>query len=216
MQNYLGFHQSDLIYQSIYELIHKDDRAAFHCQLHDAVPDGCSAAGSPSHHCPEHSGCMERSFTCRLHCLLDNSSGFLALNFHGRLKLLLGQQKRASDTPLGPLPLALFAIVTHLQPFSILEFRTKMLFFQSKHKLDFTPIACDSRYGISCLNRGKTHGHKCRTESQSATGCPCLVLCPQGEGHPGLHRGGAVHERVWVPVCAHSRHDVLCGEPFEK
>lgn len=26
--------QSDLIYQSIYELIHKDDRAAFHCQLH--------------------------------------------------------------------------------------------------------------------------------------------------------------------------------------
>ncbi|XP_065606995.1 aryl hydrocarbon receptor-like [Cyrtonyx montezumae] len=144
VQNYLGFHQVDLIYQSIYELIHKDDRAAFHCQLHSALPNGCIAAGSPNHHCPERPACMERSFSCRLRCLLDNSSGFLALNFHGRLKLLLGQQKRASVVSLGPVPLALFAIVTPLQPFSILELRTKMLFFQSKHKLDFTTIACDS------------------------------------------------------------------------
>lgn len=115
-----------------------------------------------------------------------------ALNFQGRLKQLLGQQKRASDMSLEPLPLALFAIVTPFQPFSILKLQTKMLFFQSKHKLDFTPIACDSWYGISCLHCGKTHGHKCRTESQSATGCPCFVLCPQGEGRPGLHRSRAV------------------------
>ncbi|XP_042730392.1 aryl hydrocarbon receptor-like isoform X2 [Lagopus leucura] len=162
VQNYLGFHQSDLIYQSIYELIHKDDRAAFHCQLHSAVPDGCSVAGSHNHQCPECSGCMERNFTCRLRCLLANSLGFLTLNFQGRLKLLLGQQKRASDTSLGPLPLALFAIVTPLQPFSILELQSKALFFQSKHKLDFTPIACDS-WGEVIL--GYTEEELCSTGS---------------------------------------------------
>ncbi|OXB75893.1 UNVERIFIED_CONTAM: hypothetical protein H355_008537 [Colinus virginianus] len=144
VQNYLGFHQWDLIYQSIYELIHKDDRAAFHCQLHNAIPNGCSAVGSPNHHCPEHSASMERNFSCRLRCLLDNSSGFLALNFRGRLKPLLGQRKRASGVSLGPVPLALFAIVTPLQPFSILKLQTKMLFFWSKHKLDFTTVACDT------------------------------------------------------------------------
>ncbi|XP_072198588.1 aryl hydrocarbon receptor-like [Excalfactoria chinensis] len=150
VQNYLGFHQSDLIYQSIYGLIHEDDRAAFSCQLCNAVPDGCSAMGSSNHQCPEHSGCMERNFTCHLRCLLDNSSGFLALNFQGHLKHLFGQQKRASDTSLGPLPLALFAIVTPLQPFPILKLQSKLLSFQSKHKLDFTPIACDS-WGLVIL-----------------------------------------------------------------
>ncbi|XP_015144732.1 aryl hydrocarbon receptor 2 isoform X2 [Gallus gallus] len=160
--------QSDLIYQSIYELIHKDDRAAFHCQLHDAVPDGCSAVGSPNHRCPERFGCMERNFTCRLRCLLDNSSGFLALNFQGRLKQLLGQQKRASDMSLEPLPLALFAIVTPFQPFSILKLQTKMLFFQSKHKLDFTPIACDS-WGRVVLGY---------TEAE---------LCSRGSGYQFVH-----------------------------
>lgn len=64
-----------------------------------------------------------------------------ALNFCGRLKFLLGQQKSAADKS----PVALFAIATLLQPLSILELRTKTLIFQTKHKLDFTPMACDSR-----------------------------------------------------------------------
>ncbi|NXI64149.1 AHR protein, partial [Anseranas semipalmata] len=172
VQNYLGFHQSDLIYQSIYELIHADDRAAFRCQLHDglqgvqlcfphvfsAVPDGCSTQRCR----PERLCFVERSFTCRLRCLLDNSSGFLALNFHGRLKLLLGQQKRALDTSLVPPPLALFAIATPVQPLSILELRTKTLMFQTKHKLDFTPMACDSRGKVIL---GYTETELCRRGS---------------------------------------------------
>ncbi|XP_008935417.1 PREDICTED: aryl hydrocarbon receptor-like, partial [Merops nubicus] len=160
VQDYLGFHQSDLIYQSVYELIHAEDRATFQQQLHRAPPPsstphaargehqafpttqallaGCSAA--PQHLHPEKTSSMERSFTCRFRCLLESSSGFLALNLRGRLKCLLGQQKVAS----GRSPLALFAIATLLQPLSILELRTKTLMFQTKHKLDFTPMACDS------------------------------------------------------------------------
>ncbi|NXS50266.1 AHR protein, partial [Balaeniceps rex] len=176
VQDYLGFHQSDLIYQSVYELIHTDDRAAFRCQLHGApvsgstqhtadalpgdqpLPAGCSAASSPQHLHPKKPSFVERSFTCRFRCLLDNSSGFLALNFHGRLKFLLGQQKGASDRS----PFALFAIATPLQPFSILELRTKTLIFQTKHKLDFTPMACDS-WGKVVL--GYTETELCRRGS---------------------------------------------------
>ncbi|KAF1440624.1 Aryl hydrocarbon receptor, partial [Spheniscus demersus] len=158
VQDYLGFHQSDLVYQSVYELIHADDRAAFHRQLHGALASGssphaantlpadqlllagCSTASSTHYLHPEKPSFMERSFTCHFCCLLDNSSGFLALNFHGRLKFLLGQQKRVLDRS----PLALFAIATPLQPLSVLELWTKTLIFQTKHKLDFTPMACDS------------------------------------------------------------------------
>ncbi|NXQ87010.1 AHR protein, partial [Nyctibius grandis] len=172
VQDYLGFHQSDLIYQSVYELIHADDRAAFRRQLHGApespstqhaanavpsdqlLPAGCS----PQHLRPEKPSFVEKSFTCRFRCLLDNSSGFLALNFRGRLKFLLGQQKVASDRS----PLALFAIATPLQPLSILELRTKTLIFQTKHKLDFTPMACDS-WGKVVL--GYTETELCRRGS---------------------------------------------------
>ncbi|NXU22355.1 AHR protein, partial [Thalassarche chlororhynchos] len=176
VQDYLGFHQSDLIYQSVYDLIHTDDRAAFRCQLHgapvssstrhaaDALPGdqpllaGCNTASSPQHLHPKKLSFVERSFTCRFRCLLDNSSGFLALNFRGRLKFLLGQQKRASDRS----PLALFAIATPLQPLSILELQTKTLIFQTKHKLDFTPMACDSRGKVVL---GYTETELCRRGS---------------------------------------------------
>ncbi|NXW56652.1 AHR protein, partial [Eurystomus gularis] len=188
VQDYLGFHQSDLIYQSVYELIHADDRAAFRRQLHRAPPAGstqhaddafptsqpllagCSTTSSPQHFHPKKTSFMERSFTCRFRCLLDNSSGFLALNLHGRLKFLLGQEKAESDRS----PLALFAIATLLQPLSILELRTKTLIFQTKHKLDFTPMACDSRGKVVL-------GY---TESE---------LCRRGSGYQFVHAADMMH-----------------------
>uniref|UniRef100_U3JMN2 Aryl hydrocarbon receptor n=1 Tax=Ficedula albicollis TaxID=59894 RepID=U3JMN2_FICAL len=183
VQDYLGFHQSDLIYQSVYELIHADDRAAFRCQLHrsplhtaDTFPPeqpllaGHGASSSPQHLRAEKQSFVERSFTCRFRCLLDNSSGFLALNFRGRLKFLLGQQKSAADKS----PVALFAIATLLQPLSILELRTKTLIFQTKHKLDFTPMACDSR--------GKV-----------VLGYTEVELCRRGSGYQFVHAADMMH-----------------------
>ncbi|NXN82333.1 AHR protein, partial [Bombycilla garrulus] len=199
VQEYLGFHQSDLIYQSVYELIHADDRAAFRRQLHGTPPhsaDRCAAqlgklpfpfafpafppeqpllAGHSTTSRPqplhaEKQSFVERSFTCRFRCLLDNCSGFLALNFHGRLKFLLGQQKSAA----GESPVALFAIATLLQPLSILELRTKTLIFQTKHKLDFTPMACDSR--------GKV-----------VLGYTEVELCRRGSGYQFVHAADMMH-----------------------
>ncbi|XP_047906897.2 LOW QUALITY PROTEIN: aryl hydrocarbon receptor [Anser cygnoides] len=215
VQNYLGFHQSDLIYQSIFELIHTDDRAAFRCQLHQAVPDECSTVGSPQHCRPERLCFMERSFTCRLRCLLDNSSGFLALNFHGRLKLLLGQQKRASVVPP---PLALFAIATPLQPLSILELRTKTLMFQTKHKLDFTPMACDSRGKVIL---GYTETELCRRGSgYQFVHAADMMYC--AENHVKMMKTGEsgltvfrllTKKGVWVWVQANARLVYKGGQP---
>ncbi|XP_037692769.1 aryl hydrocarbon receptor [Choloepus didactylus] len=162
IQDYLGFQQSDVIHQSVYELIHTEDRAEFQRQLHWAFdPSQCADPGqrideadglpkptvyyNPDQLPLENSSFMERCFICRLRCLLDNSSGFLAMNFQGRLKYLHGQNKKGKDGSILPPQLALFAIATPLQPPSILEIRSKNFIFRTKHKLDFTPTACDAK-----------------------------------------------------------------------
>ncbi|RXM99110.1 Aryl hydrocarbon receptor [Acipenser ruthenus] len=98
IQDYLGFHQSDVVHQSVFELIHTDDRAMFRRQLHFALnpnsfeseqgtelmQSGSNSTGlsnivnyDPQLIPPENSSFLERSFCCRFRCLLDNSSGFL-------------------------------------------------------------------------------------------------------------------------------------------
>lgn len=69
-----------------------------------------------------------------------------ALNIQGHLKFLHGQhQPQRSSKATTPPRLALFAIATPLQPPTILEIRTKNMIFRTKHKLDFTPMACDAK-----------------------------------------------------------------------
>ncbi|XP_051284335.1 aryl hydrocarbon receptor [Dicentrarchus labrax] len=189
IQDFLGFHQSDVVHQSVFELIHTDDRALFRRQLHFALnPNHSHKDGtveSPSDQSsaevtsnlmtydplaipPENSSFLERNFCCRFRCLLDNSSGFLALNFRGRLKLIHGQNRLSEDGTLVPPQLALFSIATPMQPPSILEIRTKTLFFQTKHKLDFTPMGIDTR--------GKV-----------VLGYNEIELCMKGSGYNFIH-----------------------------
>ncbi|NXL03497.1 AHR protein, partial [Mesembrinibis cayennensis] len=162
IQDYLGFHQTDVMHQSVFELIHTEDQQEFRRNLHWALnaphaPEGepsaeggkslgfSAVAYKPDQLPPEDSSFLERSFVCRFRCLLDNSSGFLALNLQGRLKFLHGQNKRSEDGSALPPQLALFAISTPLQPPSILQIQTKNMIFRTKHKLDFTPLACDAK-----------------------------------------------------------------------
>ncbi|XP_067891986.1 aryl hydrocarbon receptor 1b [Heterodontus francisci] len=160
IQDYLGFHQTDVMHQSVFELIHTEDQQEFRRNLHwalnpptitepstdgDKVTSTAIISYSPEQLPPENTSFLERNFVCRFRCLLDNSSGFLALNFQGRLKFLHGQNKKAEDGAPIPPQLALFAVATPLQPPSILEIRTKNMIFRTKHKLDFTPLACDAK-----------------------------------------------------------------------
>ncbi|XP_044073657.1 aryl hydrocarbon receptor-like [Siniperca chuatsi] len=165
IQDYLGFHQTDVMHQSVYELVHTEDQQELRRNLHWALnppatasaitqdspqemePDSSSTVVTykPEQLPPENSSFLERRFMCRFRCLLDNSSGFLALNIQGRLKFLHGQNQRQENGGKAPPQLALFAIATPLQPPSILEIRTKNMIFRTKHKLDFTPMACDAK-----------------------------------------------------------------------
>ncbi|XP_039079294.1 aryl hydrocarbon receptor [Hyaena hyaena] len=191
IQDYLGFQQSDVIHQSVYELIHTEDRPEFQRQLHWTLnPPQCTDSGqrtdeangfpqpavcyNPDQLPPENSSFMERSFVCRLRCLLDNSSGFLAMSFQGRLKYLHGQNKKGKDGSILPPQLALFAIATPLQPPSILEIRTKNFIFRTKHKLDFTPTGCDAK-GKLVLGY---------TEAE---------LCMRGSGYQFVHAGDMLY-----------------------
>ncbi|KAG7503574.1 aryl hydrocarbon receptor-like [Solea senegalensis] len=195
IQEFLGFHQSDVIHQSVFELIHTDDRTLFRQQLHFALkPNFCKSDGAPASPSelssveissglmpydpqaipPENSSFLERNFCCRFRCLLDNSSGFLALNFHGRLKLLHGQSQMAEDGARAPPQLALFSIAIPLQPPSIVEIRTKTLIFQTKHKLDFTPMGIDTR-GKVILGYNETE------------------LCTRGTGYHFIHAADMMH-----------------------
>ncbi|KAL6115138.1 uncharacterized protein ACO6RY_00063 [Pungitius sinensis] len=162
IQDYLGFHQTDVMHQSVLELIHTEDQQEFRSNLHwalnppagrapsrDPVADSsssCLVSYEPDQLPPENSSFLERSFVCRFRCLLDNSSGFLALSIQGRLKFLHGQSRPRCDSEGGAPPqLALFAIATPLQSPAILEIRTRNMIFRTKHKLDFTPMSCDAK-----------------------------------------------------------------------
>ncbi|XP_017265798.1 aryl hydrocarbon receptor [Kryptolebias marmoratus] len=181
VQDYLGFHQSDVIHQSVFELIHTDDRALFREQLHFALnprpvemdaelSQSCSNAVTynPDQLPPDNSSFLERSFVCRFRCLLDNSSGFLALKFQGRLKYLHGQNLSRDNGASNKIQLALFAVAVPVQPPSIVEIRAKLLLFQTKHKLDFTPTGVNDR-GKIILGYSETE------------------LCMKGSGYQFIH-----------------------------
>ncbi|XP_043988380.1 aryl hydrocarbon receptor-like isoform X2 [Gambusia affinis] len=181
IKDYLGFQQSDVVHQSVFELIHTDDRALFREQLHFALnPPADTSDGDFSQNCgnavmynpeqlpPDNSSFLERSFFCRFRCLLDNSSGFLALKFHGRLKYLHGQNFSRDSESCKSIQLALFAIAVPVQSPSIVEIRAKMLLFQTRHKLDFTPTGVDSRGKI-------------------ILGYSEMELCVKGSGYQFIH-----------------------------
>ncbi|KAM8856576.1 aryl hydrocarbon receptor-like [Spinachia spinachia] len=185
VKDYLGFHQSDVVHQSVFELIHTDDRALFRQHLHFALNPSSAAVGgdvsqsagstvvyTPEQLPPENSSFLERSFVCRFRCLLDNSSGFLALKFQGRLKYLHGQ-KVSNGNGIKP-QLALFSIAVPVQPPTIVEIRAKLLLFQTKHKLDFTPLGVDSRGKI-------------------ILGYSEIELCMKGSGYQFIHAADMMH-----------------------
>ncbi|XP_038047680.1 nuclear receptor coactivator 2-like [Patiria miniata] len=144
IQEYLGFQDADVMHQCVYDLIHKDDRTNFQQQLkyencHDYADDLDT---------PDSQASLERNFTARLRCLLDESSGFLNLQITGRLRPLFGQRIRGEDgvpVDIDPPDMALFAIVCPMQQPSIMEIYVRNMIFRTKHELNFKTITLDSK-----------------------------------------------------------------------
>ncbi|XP_022906023.1 aryl hydrocarbon receptor protein 1 [Onthophagus taurus] len=142
IEGYLGFHQSDIVHQSVYELVHSEDREELQRQLmwNSFLPPESANIGLQDVLLPDNCHLLERSFTVRFRCLLDNTSGFLRLDIRGRVKVLHGQNRKSEEPPL-----ALFAICTPFGPPSLLEIPQKEVMFKSKHKLDLTLVSMDQR-----------------------------------------------------------------------
>ncbi|XP_023246359.1 protein single-minded isoform X1 [Copidosoma floridanum] len=142
IESYLGFHQSDIVHQSVYELVHSEDREELQRQLmwNSFLPAESANLSLNEALVPQHSHLLERSFTVRFRCLLDNTSGFLRLDIRGRVKELHGQNRKTEE-----LALALFALCTPFGPPSLLEVPQKEVMFKSKHKLDLGLVSMDPR-----------------------------------------------------------------------
>lgn len=71
--------QSDIVHQSVYELVHSEDREELQRQLlwNSFLPADSSGLSLQDCLHPERAHLLERSFTVRFRCLLDNTSGFL-------------------------------------------------------------------------------------------------------------------------------------------
>ncbi|XP_052124391.1 protein trachealess [Frankliniella occidentalis] len=134
--------QSDIVHQSVYELVHSEDREELQRQLlwNSFLPPESSGVSLTEALQPDNSHLLERSFTVRFRCLLDNTSGFLRLDIRGRVKVLHGQNRKTEEPPL-----ALFALCTPFGPPSLLEVPQKEVMFKSKHKLDLTLVSMDQR-----------------------------------------------------------------------
>jgi hypothetical protein len=71
--------QSDIVHQSVYELVHSEDREELQRQLmwNSFLPPESANFVLQDILQPENCHLLERSFTVRFRCLLDNTSGFL-------------------------------------------------------------------------------------------------------------------------------------------
>ena len=71
--------QSDIVHQSVYELVHSEDREELQRQLmwNSFLPPESANIVLQDVLQPDNCHLLERSFTVRFRCLLDNTSGFL-------------------------------------------------------------------------------------------------------------------------------------------
>ncbi|XP_059029524.1 aryl hydrocarbon receptor repressor isoform X2 [Mustela lutreola] len=231
--DYLGFHQTDVMHQNVYDYIHVDDRQDFCRQLHwamdpppadteDAVLGRLLRAHEGGADAPaDFSAFLTRCFVCRVRCLLDSTSGFLTMQFQGKLKFLFGQKRKAPSGTALPPRLSLFCVVVPVFLPPVAGTRAKNVSLRARHRVD-VPAPTDAKaraaahqgeldlHGQPSHLAGRSNGENIavlRTQADAGlwarvpARAPCLCLrsgpdlISDPEGAAG-DRGGDEHRRV--------------------
>ncbi|KAG2458273.1 AHRR protein, partial [Polypterus senegalus] len=114
--DYLGFHQTDVMHQCVFDYIHVDDRQEFQRQLHWSMNPTPQQTSGPEHH------------------LAAGNVVFFSMQtmqFQGQLKFLHGQKKKTAAGVLLPPQLALFCVAV---PLLLPEVKMKSLMMRGKPK----------------------------------------------------------------------------------
>ncbi|KAI7809938.1 Aryl-hydrocarbon receptor repressor b [Triplophysa rosa] len=181
--DYLGFHQTDVMHQNVFDYIHVEERQEFWRQLHWAMnpsradpqtardADENVAIGhlfSPQEIdgvLPDLSPFLTRCFVARVRCLLDSTSGFQSMQFHGRLKFLQGQKRKTDAGALMPPQLALFCVAVPIVLPSVTDLGVKSMMMKSKHR---TSTSSDKRL---CVSGGSSDSEEMLRFNWSSTFC---------------------------------------------
>ncbi|CAI2313473.1 unnamed protein product [Caenorhabditis sp. 36 PRJEB53466] len=147
VEGYLGFHQSDVLHQPIYDLIHSEDRDDIRQQLdiNFHIPTS-SASNHFDIFAQQNSKYLERNVNARFRCLLDNTCGFLRIDMRGKLMSLHGLPSSyvMGRTASGPV-LGMICVCTPFVPPSNSDMTSEDMILKTKHQLDGSLVSMDQK-----------------------------------------------------------------------
>nr|XP_054108338.1 aryl hydrocarbon receptor repressor isoform X2 [Callithrix jacchus] len=192
--------ETDVMHQNIYDYIHVDDRQDFRRQLHWAMdpPQVVSGQPPPSETGDdavlgrllraqewgagvpiEYSAFLTRCFVCRVRCLLDSTSGFLTMQFQGKLKFLFGQKKKAPSGAVLPPRLSLFCVVAPVLLPSATEMKMRSALLRAKPRADSAAPTDAKVKATMSLCKSEQHGKPNYSAGRSSRESGILVLREQ-------------------------------------
>ncbi|VDO46358.1 unnamed protein product, partial [Haemonchus placei] len=140
IESFLGFHQSDVLHQPLYDLIHSEDRDDIRQQLNLTSHSSMNTFSS------ENSEHLERNVNARFRCLLDNTCGFLRIDMRGKLLSLHGLPSSYVLGRSNPGPvMGMIAVCTPFVPPSSADVLAEDQILKTKHQLDGTLVSMDDK-----------------------------------------------------------------------